>query len=89
MGTPTTNIPERPAQIGDRGTVLSWRGMGFGSGLAELLIGIEEANGNRWVATIHGDHRPIRQIAEELQGHEVQVIEGEGSGYGCHSIQVI
>lgn len=61
--------PERTARVGDSGTVRGWRSHGS---IGELVIETEHE-----IVTVMGDWRPIRDIAEDLTGREVEVTEGE------------
>jgi len=71
---------ERRAHIGDVGVILGWRPHDL-SGLAELLLDVSDG-----YATLPGDWRCIRMIAEALGGQRVQIVEAEGSSYGCHGV---
>lgn len=74
----------RPAMIGDRGTVIG-ANQEPGSGMATLEI--ETADGE--IVSVDGDWRMIQAIAYALEGHEVEVVESEGSDYSCHSIHLL
>lgn len=74
----------KAAQIGDRGMVFGWT-VSPGSGLGQLLMKTDPDREE--VLFINGDWRPISEIAEELDGQEVEVVESEGSSYGCHAVQ--
>lgn len=79
-------IPEgrqlRPALIGDRGIVVGILNSSA-SGLAQLAIRISPLE----IALLCGDWRCIRDIADDLRGEEIEVVHGEGSDYGCHSVR--
>jgi len=74
----------RAAKIGDRGMIFGWT-MSPGSGLGQLLM--KPDPDKEEFLFINGDWRPISQIAEALDGQEVEVVEAEGSPYGCHAVQ--
>ena len=71
----------RCAEIGDVGVVVGARSMA-GSGLGQIVIEISEGA----AISIPGDWRTVMNLVEAFLGTEVEVIECEGSAYGCHAL---
>ncbi len=66
----------RPAMPGDEGVVIGWSNTSH-SGLARSGIRVSRSE----FVYVVGDWRAIRNIAEDLHGDRVQVVEGEGYDY--------
>lgn len=80
----------RQAKVGDVGTVIGVETHGMGSGMWTLII--ERTNPRakvraRAFSQLHGDWRPIRDIYEATKGQRVEIVESEGSAYGCHAVR--
>jgi hypothetical protein len=71
------------ASIGDKGKVIGMFQQP-GSGLACVVIQREDGS----MVFIPGDHRPIQHLTLLCYHRDVEVIEGEGSDFGCHSVKL-
>jgi hypothetical protein len=98
MGKKFADVHERPALVGDIGVVVAWRSLGMsGCGQLAIALGVTPWQvtsralipGTTTIALLTGDWRPIRDTYEACQLREVEVVESEGSGYGCHGVRLI
>ena len=69
----------RLAKIGDQGTLVGLQSHGS---IAALVL---QTNDHEQ-ASLYGDWRVIRDLAEAFQGQRIEVVAGEGSTYGVHGI---